>query len=654
MNHGNSIKDFADALPERIKQTGRSGDDPAELLLKAGKLNTIYRNGSIRYISAGSNELIRMIYAAVRDKDWLTITPVIEDEKIEVQENSFLITMKCLYKSVEINFSAEYSIEGKQDNSIMFSMEGKALERFEKNRIGLCVLHPIEGCAGRNCVIEHTNGSSEQSVFPEDISPHQIFRDIKSMIWRTNKTHCRIDFEGDIFETEDQRNWTDASYKTYSTPLSVPFPVMLEKGTMIYQRISFSVEGSVNVSDDASEKIIVKLFPEESFRLPSIGICQTSRSHTMTLSETKIIRSLRFDHYRVDLHLYKSGWQFKAEQGSRESFDLGYQLELALFFDDNIQQEVNNFTDWYSRRRLSVASILLFHKSIPSTPDNLAREIIPILRKVNPVVKIATGTNANFAQLNRDRPAETGNDSVCYSIHPQEHASDNLTLAENLEAQKYSIRSAQRFAGKKGIFISPVNIQRRFNANKMYIELPHSGLETPPRIDSRLMSLFGACWTAISLKYLCENGTESITFYETIGESGVFQGDLDSQWPEPFPALKGMIFPVFHVFRFLLGNKDLKLIKSKSSRPLVIDCLALTDGKKARIILVNFTGSVRTLQLECCSGLFRIRTLSIASFSEAALNFRWTGIENEKTIKSDNEFELEPYSINFIEGWRKH
>jgi len=650
----NPVKEFAEALPDRIKQTGRSGEDPVELFLKAGKLNMIYSNGSIRYISAGSNELIRMIYSAVRDKDWLTITPVIVDEKIEVQEYSFLITVKCLYQSGEINFSAEYSIEGKQDNSIVFSMDGRALERFEKNRIGICVLHPIESCAGRNCFIEHTNGSSEQSFFPEDISPHQIFRDIKSMIWLTSKIHCRIDFEGDIFETEDQRNWTDASYKTYSPPLSVPFPAMIEKGTRIYQRISFSIEGSFNVSDDAGEKIIVKLFPEESLRLPSIGICQSSRSHPMTLSETKIIRSLRFDHYRVDLHLYKSGWQFKAEQGSRESFDLGYKLELALFFDDNIHQEINNFTDWYSRRRLPVASILLFHKSVPSTPDNLAREIIPILRRVNPVVKIATGTNANFAQLNRNKPGETGNDSICYSIHPQEHASDNLTLAENLEAQKYSIMSAQRFAGKKGIVISPVNIQRRFNANKTYIEIPHSGLETPPRKDSRLMSLFGACWTAISLKYLCENGSESITFYETIGESGIFQGEFDSKWPEQFPAVKGMIFPVFHVFRFLLANKDLKLIKSRSSRPMVIDCLALTDGKKARIILVNFTGSVRTLQLECCSGLFRIRTLSVASFSEAALNFRWTGIENEKTIKSQNVFELEPYSINFIEGWRKH
>lgn len=650
----NLLKEYVEALPEKIKQTGITDEEHDELLLNAGQLRICFSNGALRYISAGNNELLRMIYAAVRDRNWLTVVPLIKDQKIEKNENSCRISFGCIYQNGEINFSADYIIEGREDNSIVFTMEGRALESFEKNRIGLCVLHPLDGCTGINCVIGHSDGSLEQSVFPEEISPHQVFRDIKSMKWITNETLCRLDFEGDVFETEDQRNWTDASFKTYSTPLSIPFPVIVEKGTRIYQKVMFRIEGCSDSSDNRAERTIVRLFPEEFFRLPSIGICQSSRSQPMTPNETKIIRSLRFDHYRVDLHLYKSGWQFKAEQGSRESFDLGYQLELALFFDDNIHQEVNNFTDWYSRRRLPVASILLFHKSLPSTPDNLAKEIIPILRRVNPDVKIATGTNANFAQLNRNKPGEIGNDSICYSIHPQEHASDNLTLVENLEAQKYSIVNAHRFAGEKGIFISPVNIQRRFNANKTFIEIPYSGLEIPPRVDSRLMSLFGACWTAISLKYLCESGSESITYYETVGEAGIFQGELDSKWPKQFPAVKGMIFPVFHVFRFLLGNKDLKLIKSKSSRPLMIDCLALTDGKKVRIILVNFTGSARILQLECCSGLFRIRTLSALSYSEAALNCRWTGIECEKTVRSHDAFELEPYSINFIEGWRKH
>ena len=35
---------------------------------------------------------------------------------------------------------------------------------------------------------------------------------------------ANVAFDGDIFEMEDQRNWTDASYKIYSTPLRLPFP----------------------------------------------------------------------------------------------------------------------------------------------------------------------------------------------------------------------------------------------------------------------------------------------------------------------------------------------------------------------------------------------------------------------------------------------
>jgi len=29
---------------------------------------------------------------------------------------------------------------------------------------------------------------------------------------------------GDVFETEDHRNWTDANFKTYGTPLRLLFP----------------------------------------------------------------------------------------------------------------------------------------------------------------------------------------------------------------------------------------------------------------------------------------------------------------------------------------------------------------------------------------------------------------------------------------------
>ncbi len=622
--------------------------------LRAGNLLMGYADGNIRYLIAGQTEIIRMICSAVRDKEWLNINPHVEEEKILESEDSFEIHLRCRYRKEEMDLAASYILEGRPDNSLTVTLDAEALSTFEKNRIGICVLHPIDGYAGTSCIIEHTDGSVEQSVFPVDISPDQVFRDIKSMEWVIKGITCRIDFEGDVFETEDQRNWTDSSYKTHSTPLSIPWPVTVEKGTRIFQKVTFRATGNFEPPIETDDSTVITIFPDEKLRLPSVGICRSSRSNPLTPNEIKLLRSAKFDHYRIDLHLCQSGWQFKAEEFYQEALDLGYRTEFALFFDDNVHQQINNFIDWYSRRHIPVANFLLYHRSCPSTPDLLAAEVIPILREVNPDVKIATGTNANFAELNRNRPGETGNDCVCYSIHPQEHASDNLTLVENLESQFHSVRSAQKIAGNKKIIISPVNIQRRFNANTGFIEPTWKGPGPPPQVDSRIMSLLGACWTAGSLKYLCQAGPDSLTYHETVGERGIFQGESDPLWSLQFPSEKDMIFPVFHVFRFLLNNKHLSLVRCSSSRPLIADCLALSDGKQGHLLLVNYTGTRQKIKLECCSGLMRIRSLYSGNFSEAAYDNRWTGIKNEKIVKTQEPFEIEPFSLNFMEGWLKH
>ena len=622
--------------------------------LRAGNLSMGYGDGNIRYVCAGGTEILRMICPAVRDREWLTVSPQIEEEKIHESEDSFEIHLRCRYRKNEMDLVASYILEGKADNSLSLTMEAEALSTFEKNRIGICILHPFEGYAGKNCIIEHTDGSVEQSVFPEDISPHQIFRDIRSMEWSIKGITCRIDFEGDVFETEDQRNWTDSSYKTYSTPLSIPWPVTVEKGTKIFQKVTFWAAGDFEPLDKLNDATLIRIFPDEKLRIPPVGICKSSRSSALTPDEIKLLRSAKFDHYRVDLHLCETGWQFKAEEFCKEALDLCFRTEFALFFDDNVHQQINNFIDWYSRRHVPISNFLLYHCSCPSTPDKLAAEVIPLLRKVNPDVKIATGTNANFAQLNRNRPGETGNDCICYSIHPQEHASASLTLVENLESQFHTVRSARKIAGNKKILISPVNIQRRFNANTSFVELPWKGSGPPPQVDSRMMSLIGACWTAGSLKYLCQAGADSITYYETAGERGIIQGDWDPRWPSEFQSEKGMIFPVFHVFRFLLNNKQLSLVKCISSKPLIADCLALSDGKQGHLLLVNYTETRQKVKLECCSGLMRIRSLFSENYSEAADDNRWTGIKNEKIVKTQEAFEIEPFSLNFMEGWLKH
>ncbi|NMC39799.1 MAG: hypothetical protein GYA43_01295 [Bacteroidales bacterium] len=622
-------------------------------ILKAGQLNVLYENGSLRYISSGKTELLRMIYPAVRDEEWNTVNPVILGEVIDKTDDSFRIKLSILYRSGEINFRAKYFIEGKSDNTISFGMEGEASGTFRKNRIGLCVLHPAEECAGKNCTVEHTDGSVESSFFPEEINPHQVFFNVRSLKWIAGKINCSVTFEGDVFETEDQRNWTDTSFKTYSTPLSLPFPVVITEGTRVNQKVVFRA-GNITGAERADNQFnVIRLIPEESYILPSIGVSRSSSGNALTLQEIRTLRTIGFNHYRTDIPLYSPDWIEIADLSLNESFELGCQMEPALFFAGDVSRHASAFAEWMETRKPDIARILIFHRDSPSTPDDIATKVISILRNTDPDVKIATGSNAGFVHINRFRPGNTENDFICYPVHPQEHASDNATLVENLKGQGYTVRSAKVFAGNKGIIISPVTLQRRFNANISYVELPYRGDGIPPSVDPRLMTLFGACWTAGSLKYLGEADADSITYFETRGARGIIQGNEEPEWPGLLPSAKGMIFPVFHIFRFVLAHRNFNIIKSVSTDPLSVDCLSLANGKEARLVVVNFSDEQAQVRIEGLAGKFRMVPLDGSTSAEASTDCRWTGNRHQKSFNPSDIISLNPNSVNFVEGWLK-
>ena len=140
-----------------------------------------------------------------------------EDEKLVVGNDSFTIQFTAVYGQETRVYTALFAIEGRADSSISFSMKGTALAAFQKNRIGLCVHHPIQSCSGQTVMVKQPNGASYTSVFPEMVSPHQPLLEMQQMQWTTSdKTTVELFFDGDIFEMEDQRNWSDSSYKTYS------------------------------------------------------------------------------------------------------------------------------------------------------------------------------------------------------------------------------------------------------------------------------------------------------------------------------------------------------------------------------------------------------------------------------------------------------
>jgi hypothetical protein len=645
-----SVKQFAESLDIETRWHGGHNENCNHVLCQAGKFSMIYERGNLRHISIGETEFVRMIYSAVRVRDWLTIIPVISDEKVEIKPSSFKISYCASYLSDEINFQAKYSISGNSDNSITFSFEGEALNDFEKNRIGFCVLHPVEGNKGESCTIIHSNGKREDLLFPLVISPRQPFLDIKSMNWKRSGTNCFLDFYGDVFETEDQRNWTDASYKTYCTPLGNPRPELIKNGQKISQKIVFWAEESDCVGSIDNEVIKITVDRNSTHPFPMIGIGQSTRHNKLTEGEIGLIKKVEFDHYRTDICLFNDDWKIKTEEAFRESALLGYRTELALFFDDDFSDQISNLIYLLNSVSHDLAVVLLFHKTAPVIPDILIEQIVPRLKKSLPGVKICCGTNANFVQLNRNRSQSLLCDSISYSIHPQEHASDNLTLIENLQAQSYTVGSTLRFAGNKSIRISPVNIQRRFNANKSNFEELSVGNDFPPQVDTRLMSLFGGCWIAGSLKYLIESGAAAVTLLETVGERGIIQGDYDSRWRDDFQSVKGMMFPVYAVLKYILQYKKSKVAGSRSSHPIKVDSLAFYDGNAIKLILMNFTSVRQQVHIEPVLKQASIRILNDETYPYAVSDEDWLGKTAIIKVHDTGQLSLDPFSITFIEG----
>jgi len=142
----------------------------------------------------------------------------------------------------EFRYSAE--IVGKAEGRLVFRAKGRAVTDFVTNRTGFVLLHPLEGVAGRPARVEHVDGRTVDASFPELIDPVQPMMDLRAITHEAGpglQVTCRM--EGDTYEMEDQRNWTDASYKTYVRPLALPWPYTLAAGTELEQSVTVTVEG---------------------------------------------------------------------------------------------------------------------------------------------------------------------------------------------------------------------------------------------------------------------------------------------------------------------------------------------------------------------------------------------------------------------------
>lgn len=557
---------------------------PEKVNLKAGQLDLVYENGFLRYIRSGDVEILRMINHAVRDHNWGTPPLNIIKEKIDKKAHSFYIEYTALIDHHDIRFEWNCRISGSEENVIEFTIEGTPLSTFKRNRIGFTVLHPVKECAGQEVSIIHPDGSSDTHLFPEMISPDQPFLNISAMEWKANNISARLSFSGDVFETEDQRNWIDDSYKTYCTPLELPFPVTVNKGERIKQGIILSV----NVPEEATRKdaeLPSVSIDESPCDLPAIGVGQSSEVKELSHDEVETIRKAGFDHYRADLLLYDSHWPIQLDRIIKESKSLKLPVELSMFFD-HVKDELIAFTKLHEQKSIRVSYINIFNRSPHATQKKTLDVVVPEIRRLFPEARIGAGTDAFFTELNRDRTPVENLDFLVYSINPQVHAIDNATLCENLSTIPYTIKSAKEFGKNKAVHISPVTFKMRWNPNATG-KVSEDKDQLPDDVDARQMSLFGASWVVGAINQMIRENPEAVTFFETVGLKGIMQSS-SPQCPDLFFAPSRRVYPMYLIFKMILGNKHNRFFQVNSQRPLEFSGLSWGNSRPEKLLLVSY------------------------------------------------------------------
>ncbi len=644
---------------------GKDEPLPEQVALRAGPLSLVYEDGDLRYVKLGDKEILRRVYIAIRDHNWGTVLPVISNVQMDIADDSFRISYDVENKEGDIDFFWTGIITGDSDGTITFSMDGQARSTFLRCRVGFCILHPME-LAGSTCRIEHVDDAVEECNFPQYIAPQFVidgevkpvhpFNEMRAMSYQvTPGSRAEIRFTGDIFEMEDQRNWTDASYKTYCTPLRLPFPVEVKEGTKVTQSVTITLEGEIpKMQVETPEQGLTFSVGSSSVGpLPRIGLDSASHRQPLSQKEIERLKALHLSHLRVDLALSQPDYEARLRQATTEARELGIPLEVGVTVSDAAADELKALATVLDQIKPPIWAWLIFHEGTTYTSEEWIKLAREHLADYDPAAKLGSGTNAFFTELNRGRPRFDLLDLVCYSLTPQVHAFDNLSLAETLAAQASTVESTRQFCEGLPIAVGPVTFKMRFNPNATGPEPEPGPGELPSQVDVRQMSLFGAGWTVGSLKYLAESGPQSITYYETTGWRGVMEIEAGAPVPEKFRSIPGAVYPLYHALADVGEFAGSQVIPTTSSDALKVDGLALRKDGKTRVLLANLSPETQQVSAQNLSQNVQVRHLNETN-AEAAMSspadFRAEESETKQTTEGTLELSLLPYAIACIDS----
>ena len=569
---------------------------------------------AIRNIRYEGVQLIDLLYLAIRPLDWSTLIP--NEHVSDVQ----VVGGDCVIKITEVftgALSAETKIILSEKNTFSVDYQLKGLSEYPVSRWGVCFCLNTADWMGSS-----VTSSGNTYSLAQDISPQRIIDGIfQGLFPASNEMHfvapdqrfLKVVSSGKVLEAEDQRNWTDNTYKIYSGSLSEPFPVVINSGEVWKQSASFEVGAPNRITTDPSSILV-----REIDSLPSIGLQFNADPLLSPDDLEKALVLLQIDHLRVNEEELTS-------QKIATTAASGLILEAALLSSNKgqaLKEEVLRLSE-----RVPAGSRLLVQRE----GRELVEEVdLPKNESLNTYIP---GSDAFLVDL--QKAVNKFGNSVSYTIVPTVHSVDTETIFKTLYTQQESIKFAQKNVAPQ-VFISPITFSMRGN--------PHSGhsrdqrmIYTDPEMALHIRTIEGAAWTLGSIYALASAGAFSGSWHELFGEYGIVYSESGSV----------KFSPTFHAISALGAHRAHQITIASS---LDNSWVAFDNREMKTILVASLRPWTVEITAKVLAGYKSIQSLRGDDCQKASQIMDWWSYAETTPISADFPLTLAPFEIALIRG----
>jgi D-apionolactonase len=629
---------------------GTAEPSAADQLVVCGRLSLRIRGGELRRVSFDGAEAVRSIAFVIRDRDWGTLALGTTSASLDLKADSFRYDYAARTDGAPVTVSI--TVTGSGDGQVSIEGEARVEGDFETNRTGFVILHPIEGVAGAPAEVVGSDGAPRHGRFPERISPGQPFFDIQEIrhgFAGGGAVHIR--FAGEVFEMEDQRNWTDASFKTYCRPLGLPYPYRVEPQHPVRQGIRLDLSAPQTPPPPGGQAVELTLGEDGGETMPELALAFEPGWEPDDWQAVAALRPAALVS-RLDV-------ADRPDEGVRAIAAahgaVGGACELEVVVDDEADPgpalaKLASLCREAGVAPMSVTALprayLKSHQPSGPWPTGVGPEqAAEAARNAFPEARIGGGMLTYFTEFNRCPPSCGSNGFATHATSAIVHAADDESVMETLECLPHVFGSARALIGSAGYRLGLVAIGMRSNpygaATKENSEQVRMAMA---HCDPRQRGLFGAAWALGALAATGGFGVERIALAAPAGPFGLVYRPLPVAQPGYDDRARDgetLVYPIYHVLRGLSDSRTARRVKVASSAPARVAALAYASDRGTTVWLANLSAEPGTVAIGGASGA--CTRLEVEDFDQAAAAPDWFGTAPE--TKLEGQLELGAYAI---------